>query len=161
MKFFVLLSIFIFSFSALAHQAGTLEEAHEITCKGLTYEGDQYIVRVYYTLDPTWTQQTAPFSIESGKRAFVSITVNRDGATVYEDALYTNDMIINQTEDSKQLQVKQIEIDKTYQNGAVVFNDNTTNFLNISMVAEQPSAFDFELKNAHGDFNNAQCAVVQ
>ncbi len=161
MKFFGLLSIILFSFTALAHQPTTLEEAHEINCKGLTYEGDEYIVNVYYTLDPAWTQQAAPYTIESGKRAFVSITVNRDGATLYEDALYTNDLMLNQTEDSKQLQVKQIEVQKASQNGAIVFNDNTTHFLNISMVAEQPSAFDFELKNAHGDFNNAQCAVVQ
>ncbi len=160
MKVLAILATVLFSLSAWTQTPVQIEEANQITCKGQTYEGDRYTVNVYYTLDPTWTQQNTPFTIVSGKRAFVSVNVERDGQVVYADALYTNDLMMKQTEDSRSFEFKNIEVQRTTNDdGELIFEDVTTDFVNISMVAEQPSEFDFELKTAYGDFENGRCSM--
>lgn len=157
MKLIAIIASVLLTAMAQAETPVVIEEANQVTCAGQTYDGDRYNVSVYYTLDPTWLNQPAPYSIFTGKRAFVSIDVVRKGKTIFQEALYTNDLVIEQTDDSRSYQLKKIETKKVIQNGAVVFNDVTTDFLNINMVAESPSSFDFELKSAYGDFKNGRC----
>ncbi len=157
MKFSAIILSMLLSNWAFANSPIMIEEVNQITCIGQTYEGDTYNIGVYYTMDPTWLENETPYTITTGKRAFVSLQVERQGQVVYEEALYTNDLMLTQTEDSRHYQLKKIETEKVIENGSVVFNDITTDFLNITMIAEQPSSFDFELKTAYGTFKNGQC----